>query len=761
MLLWMTLSATVYTVSQDGTGDYTSIQPAIEVSVTGDSVLVEPGRYYENLTVSNGITLASLYLTTGNPDYVHSTVIDGNQTGTCLLIENTLPDTFNLIGFTITNGNGNIYGSRGGGITAHDTELKLTKTIIENNTGEYAGGILIWDSSIYLSATTIRYNRGERGGLEMVDCYNIEFDPVNLCNIYLNYGETCDLRKFSSEIQPAIEIFADTLTVLNPLASDGYFFDSIDLYNTPLQDIIIHANRGKIEPVNSDLYVSPEGDDNNSGLSPQFPLQRLSTAMTRIASDSLQHNTIYLSNGVYSAEANDQHFPLGMRNWVNIEGQSMENTIIECGLEAATFRCRNNSLRLGFKISNLQFIQNSLPDMGGLGPLALGSGQQFPGDSLVVENILIQNCRTNNYLMRFSRIRGYEFGYPYDADFHLRNIYLLNNTASTAISFYQCNVLAENIVIQGHEQIEEGYQINAVPLIYTGQGKFKLINSIITECINHNTDFPNVPAAIGINAYGSGLSNLRADIINCTIGNNHSDSYGGGGVALLDGPMSVNFYNTIIYGNTDHEVIAIDDPNINNDYIDVNFYNTVIDPGEVLTGSEVNLYYNLACNDVNPLWYNTGELPYFLQEDSYCIDTGTLTQLDSLIAFLPETDLAGNPRIYNNQIDMGCYEWNPDVGTNEFKIENVKCKIENYPNPFNPETKITYLLSEESEVEIAVYNIKGQLVKLLHQESEEAGEHFVVWEGMDNQNRSCASGIYFCRISTSSQVKTQKMLLLK
>ena len=755
------LSAAIHTVNLDGTGDYTSIQPAINVSVTGDTVLVEPGRYYENLTVSNGITLASLYLTSNEPNYVHSTIIDGNQNGSCLLIENTLPDTFNLTGFTVTNGQGYVYGERGGGLTMHDSAIKIINNTIENNFGEFAGGVLIWNSSIFFSATTIRYNNGKFGGIYFNDCYSVEFDPVNLCSIYLNYGSPCDILKHIDEIPFEIELFADTLTVLNPLDSDGYFISSSDGYNNILNDITIHTNYGKIEPVNADLYISPNGDDSNSGLSPDDPKQRLCMAMTMIASDSLEHNTIYLADGIYSAEANNQHFPVGMRNWVNIEGQSMENTIIECGLEISTFKCRNSSLRLGFSIRNLQFIQNSLPEIGGLSPLCFSLGQEEPDDSLLVENILIQNCYTNNRLIVFGRARSGD-NYPYDANIHLRNIYLLNNTASTAITFSSGNVFAENIVIQGHEQIENGYQLNAIPVNYKGNGHFILCNSIITDCINHNVDFSNIPAAISIGINDMMMEVPQVDIINCTIGNNHSDSYGGGGISIRDGPTEVNFYNTIIYGNTDHEVIAIDDPFTNNDYIDVNFYNTVIDRGEVLTGSEVNLYYNLACNDVNPLWYDSGELPYFLQEDSYCIDTGTLTQLDSLIAFLPETDLAGNPRIYNNQIDIGCYEWNPDVGDNECKVENVKCKIENYPNPFNPETTISFFTTEGTEnSELSIYNIKGQIVRSFKIQNLKFKINTVVWDGRDDSGKAVGSGVYFCRLICGDIVANYKILLLK
>ncbi|MCF7920992.1 MAG: T9SS type A sorting domain-containing protein [Candidatus Cloacimonetes bacterium] len=763
LFLLLHLSADIFTVNQDGSGDYTSIQPAIDVAVTGDTVLVSPGRYYENLEISIGITLASLYLTTNDPDYVHTTVIDGNQNGTCLTIESTLPDTIEIIGFTITNGNipGYEYYA-GGGITVNDSAISIKETVIENNTSAIVGGVFIRNSSLYLSGTTIRYNRGRFGGLEIVNCNSIVFDPVNLCNIYSNYGETCDMLRYSSTPQLVVEVYADTLTVLDPLASDGYFFDSTDSHNNPLHDIIIHANHGKIEPVYADLYVAPDGDDSNSGLTPEDPMQRLCTAMTMIASDSLQHYTIHLADGFYSATANDQHFPLGMRNWVNIEGQSMEYTIIECGLEAATFFCRNSAQRLGFKIRNLQFIQNSLLSVGGLGPLFLGFGQQVPGDSLLVENILIQNCTTNNGLIIFSRMRGYE-NYPYDANIHLNNIFLLNNTSGTAITFYSSNVFAENIVIQGHEQIEEGYQIGAVPVLYSGRGNFRLSNSIITDCINHNTDFSNSPAAIAISTYEIIPGGSHVDIINCTIGNNQSDSFGGGGITIRDGPTEVNFYNTIIYGNTDHEVIAIDDPYTNDDYININFYNTVIDPGEVLTSSEVNLYYNEASGNMMPFWCGNGELPYFLQSISPCIDTGTQDLPDSLLALLPDYDLLGNPRVYGSNIDIGCYEWNPEVGNdNELIIDNGQWMISNYPNPFNPITTIKFSMPEEGLVELNIYNIKGQRIREWKIENVKCKINSVVWDGKDEDDQCCSSGIYLMKLKLNGvSRKTGKLILLK
>jgi hypothetical protein len=86
----------------------------------------------------------------------------------------------------------------------------------------------------------------------------------------------------------------------------------------------------------------------------------------------------------------------------------------------------------------------------------------------------------------------------------------------------------------------------------------------------------------------------------------------------------------------------------------------------------------------------------------------------------------------------------------------------NYPNPFNPETTIKFYTTEGTEnTEINIYNIKGQLVRELRIKNEGLRINSVVWDGKDSQDRSCASGIYFCRIKAGLQVKTQKMLLLK
>ncbi len=85
----------------------------------------------------------------------------------------------------------------------------------------------------------------------------------------------------------------------------------------------------------------------------------------------------------------------------------------------------------------------------------------------------------------------------------------------------------------------------------------------------------------------------------------------------------------------------------------------------------------------------------------------------------------------------------------------------NYPNPFNPSTTISFDLAIESNVSIAIYNIKGQKIKQIVNEQLAAGQHFLTWNGNDSNNKSVASGIYLYKISTTRETQMKKMLLLK
>lgn len=85
----------------------------------------------------------------------------------------------------------------------------------------------------------------------------------------------------------------------------------------------------------------------------------------------------------------------------------------------------------------------------------------------------------------------------------------------------------------------------------------------------------------------------------------------------------------------------------------------------------------------------------------------------------------------------------------------------NYPNPFNPTTTINFSLATNDNVEIEVFNSRGQRVVTLIDDYLSKGNHRVVWNGRDSNNREVSSGVYFYRMKTSSWSSTQKMLLIK
>ena len=85
----------------------------------------------------------------------------------------------------------------------------------------------------------------------------------------------------------------------------------------------------------------------------------------------------------------------------------------------------------------------------------------------------------------------------------------------------------------------------------------------------------------------------------------------------------------------------------------------------------------------------------------------------------------------------------------------------NYPNPFNPSTTIDYQLSDAGMVSMIVYDIKGAAVKTLVNEVQEADYHNLVWNGLNENGQSVASGRYILKMTAPGYAETITMTLLK
>jgi len=109
----------------------------------------------------------------------------------------------------------------------------------------------------------------------------------------------------------------------------------------------------------------------------------------------------------------------------------------------------------------------------------------------------------------------------------------------------------------------------------------------------------------------------------------------------------------------------------------------------------------------------------------------------------------------------------PNLGSIDAISENIDilpnkyALYQNYPNPFNPSTVITYSIMNPENVKLEVFNIVGEKVATLVNQTQTAGVHSVVWNSKNENGISVNSGVYLLKIHAGSFSKVQKMLLLK
>jgi hypothetical protein len=160
MAAFMPISATIINIPDD----YPTIQEGIDASTDGDTVLVQPGTYVENINFNgHNIVLGSLFLTTGDTTYIAETIIDGDSSGTVVTFENGETSTAVISGFTIKDG----LSSRGGGIFCEAANPTIRRNYIVNNFvyyewqygGAFGAGVFCLNSHANVLENYISSNR--------------------------------------------------------------------------------------------------------------------------------------------------------------------------------------------------------------------------------------------------------------------------------------------------------------------------------------------------------------------------------------------------------------------------------------------------------------------------------------------------------------------------------------------------------------------------------------------------------------------------
>lgn len=163
------LTSISYATTINIPADQPTIQSGINETDDGDTVLVQPGTYVENVNFNGkNITVASLYLTTQDTSYIAQTIIDGNQDGHVVEFSSGEDSTAILYGLVITNGyvTGSMPHNCGGGIyckSYSNPSLKYLK-VINNYASNDGGGIFCDDSSPIIENSLIKNNTAEDYG---------------------------------------------------------------------------------------------------------------------------------------------------------------------------------------------------------------------------------------------------------------------------------------------------------------------------------------------------------------------------------------------------------------------------------------------------------------------------------------------------------------------------------------------------------------------------------------------------------------------
>jgi len=368
----------------------------------------------------------------------------------------------------------------------------------------------------------------------------------------------------------------------------------------------------------------------------------------------------------------------------------------------------------------------------------------------LINNIISDNSVTgsNNY--------GGGIYIGVDSEPLLLNNIIRNNATKyygygAGINIYSCNPILMGNIIEYNHTLDYTLTGGGIHIYYMDASPI-LINNVIA---NNSSRF------------GGAISYNDANpiLINNTLTNNIAIHGGAIYVSLISSHSEVTIINSILHNNQPEEI-----------YFDsFNFNDIITITNSIIEGGQSNIFMNnssvnwLEGNlDSDPIFENILENDFHLQENSPAIGAGIDSiEIDGTLYFSPEADIEEIPRPspIGSMPDIGAFEnllGEPFVEVNDFQFSLIESNISNYPNPFNPTTTISFSIPNDSDVDISIYNIKGQKIKTLIHTNYSKGNHSIVWNGVDDENESVSSGVYMYKLIVNGKVDlVRKCLLLK
>lgn len=276
-----------------------------------------------------------------------------------------------------------VYSSSGGGINLTYSIATLQNVMISNNLvmgscwpDGYGGGIYCFGSTLELSGVYVINNESDysAGGLCLTGSNEVIFDSINRCSMYSNKAPIGhDIINWDNNL---ITVNVDTFSVMYPT----------DYYTEPSKKFEFNINHALIAQVDHDLYISPNGDNTNSGLTEQDALQNVQYALSILLVDSLHPHTLHLLEGIYSPLETSEYFPINIPDYCNLNGQSATQVILNA---------EGTNPVIGIS-NNIKTTLSGMTITGGVRVYA-GGGISCNGSDPVLSDLIITDNVANDY----------------------------------------------------------------------------------------------------------------------------------------------------------------------------------------------------------------------------------------------------------------------------------------------------------------------------------------------------------------------------
>jgi len=786
------LQADLITVNANGGAQFLSIQEAINVASNGDTILVHPSTYYENINFNGkNIVVASLFLTTGNKDYINDTVINGNHNGVVVTFQNGETSSAILKGFTITNG----YAEDGGGIKCiNASKPVIDHLIISDNTAtDDGGGVACYNNSpmkitncifndniandngggIFLSHTTgLIYNclfneNTSNGGSSAIDCWTA--DPLIFnCTFFgnISYGwATIGIWDSSNPIIFDCIVSNNTGTGFTFHSQAQASIEYCNCYENSAGSFAgyVPSGLGTITQVNSngdpcDIYY-------NIYLDPEFidsPNLDLNLSETSPCIDAGVVDTTGMNLPLYDLGGNPRV----------VDGNGDGIAIIDMGC----YEYYNYQQHIYLEIPT----EYALPGDTVLVPINVLFPQDltFTSAEIIVGGYL-GSLEFLELIADSSLVGDAGWMYEYNEADSLNTIWMAGSEPISGedvliwMKFSVPNTATDFIPITLEDAL---FDTGLVPVELTSGG------IDIVALIYGDVDFNGLVQAYDasmILQYLVGYINL--DDLQLLVADVSFDST----VSALDATLilqyGVGIIDTLPYQPGSSYIasgdITMEDQVYTGDPIDVPI---IITNAENIFSFEGMFNFDSGCLTLADVYWSDYLDGFFIWTD---VEGGEFKLVGSGTLPYEEDGLMATIRFYpkdgfnNYDSTTVCFEnlrWNENdtmhniaasIITNNFGTNNPQepefILHQNSPNPFTYNTKIQYSMPLGSAVSLKIYNIRGELIVDLINEFKDKGSYDVVWDGRDKYGNKAVSGIYFYKFISGDSEIIKRMILLR